>query len=188
MSWRAERCAAPTAQAVGAVALPVDEGATAVWTDAVTVKRSAALAVVRGDGPAREVLLVHPGGPFWARRDAGAWSLPKGELEPGEEPLACARREFTEELGLPAPSGPFIDLGEIVQKGGKRVHAFCARGEADVAALRSMEIELEYPARSGRRLRYFEVDRAEWVRIERARVLANPAQVPLVERAMAAPV
>lgn len=154
----------------------------------MTTKRSAALAVVRGDGPAREVLLVHPGGPYWARKDVGAWSLPKGEIEPGEEPLACARREFAEELGLAPPEGPFVDLGEIVQKGGKHVHAFCARGAPDVTALRSLEIELEYPARSGRLVRYFEVDRAEWARLERARVMANPAQVPLIERAMTAPV
>ena len=149
-------------------------------------KRSAGLALVRGDGPAREVLLVHPGGPLWAKKDAGAWSLPKGLLDEGEAPLAAALREFAEEVGHPAPAGPFVPLGEVVLKSGKKVIAFAARGELDPAALRSNEIDVEWPPRSGRTLRIPEVDRAAWVTLERARELINPAQVPLIEAAMRA--
>lgn len=152
----------------------------------VDARRSAGLALVRGDGAAREVLLVHPGGPFWAKKDAGAWSLPKGLLEPGEDPLACALREFAEELGHPAPPGPYAPLGEVALKSGKRVIAFAARGQLDPATIHSNEIDLEYPARSGRILRIPEVDRATWASLERARVLLNPAQLPLVEAAMRA--
>jgi predicted NUDIX family NTP pyrophosphohydrolase len=150
--------------------------------------RSAGLALVRGDGAAREVLLVHPGGPFWAKKDAGAWSLPKGLLEAGEAPLTAARREFSEEVGHPSPAGPYVPLGEVTLKSGKRVIAFAARGELDAAAIRSNEIELEYPPRSGKMLRIPEVDRAVWATLERAKVLINPAQVPLVEAAMRAEV
>lgn len=152
----------------------------------MTSKRSAAVALVRGDGAAREVLLVHPGGPFWAKKDAGAWSLPKGELGGDEDPLAAAQRELQEETGQPAPAGPWVDLGEVQQKSGKRVHAFAARGALDVQALRSNEVELEWPRGSGKRLRFPEVDRAAWATLERARALINPAQLPLVERAMTA--
>lgn len=151
-----------------------------------TGNRSAGIALVRGDGPAREVLLVHPGGPFWARKDAGAWSLPKGLLDHGEDPLAAAKREFAEELGHPAPPGPYVALGEISLKSGKRVIAFAARGELDPATICSNEIEVEYPPHSGRTLRIPEVDRAAWATLERARVLLNPAQVPLVEAALRA--
>lgn len=148
--------------------------------------RSAGLLLVRGDGLAREVLLVHPGGPFWAKKDAGAWSIPKGLLEAGEDPLAAARREFSEELGHPAPAGPFVELGAVKLKSGKQVTAFAARGELDPATIRSNELDLEYPPRSGKLLRIPEVDRAEWCALERARLAVNPAQWPLVERAFAA--
>ena len=149
-------------------------------------KRSAGIALVRGIGASREVLLVHPGGPFWAKKDAGAWSLPKGLLDEGEEPLAAAQREFSEEVGHPAPAGPYVPLGEVTLKSGKRVIAFAARGDLDPATLRSNEIDVEHPPRSGRTLRIPEVDRAAWVTLERAKVLLNPAQVPLVEAAMRA--
>ena len=149
-------------------------------------KRSAGIALVRGNGASREVLLVHPGGPFWAKKDAGAWSLPKGLLDEGEEPLAAARREFSEEIGHPAPAGPYVPLGEVTLKSGKRVIAFAARGDLDPATLRSNEIDVEHPPRSGRTLRIPEVDRAAWATLERAKVLLNPAQVPLVEAAMRA--
>lgn len=147
---------------------------------------SAAIALVRGDGSARQVLLVHPGGPFWAKKDAGAWSLPKGLVEPGEDVLAAALRELTEETGAARPAPPYEDLGEIVQKSGKKVRAFAARGDFDVATLVSNDVELEHPKGSGRVLRFPEVDRARWVTLEEARALLNPAQLPLVERAMAA--
>lgn len=149
-------------------------------------KRSAGIALVRGDGASREVLLVHPGGPFWAKKEVGAWSLPKGLLEGGEEPLTAAQREFAEEVGHPAPPGPYVALGEIVLKSGKHVLAFAARGELDPASIRSNEIDVEHPPRSGRMLHIPEVDRAAWVTLERAKVLVNPAQVPLLEAAMRA--
>ena len=149
-------------------------------------KRSAGIALIRGDGASREVLLVHPGGPFWAKKDVGAWSLPKGLLEDGEEPLIAAQREFAEEVGHPAPAGPYVSLGEVVLKSGKHVLAFAARGDLDPASVRSNEIEVEHPPRSGRMIRIPEVDRAAWVDLSRAKVLINPAQVPLVEAAMAA--
>lgn len=135
-----------------------------------------------------EVLLVHPGGPLWAKRDAGAWSVPKGEYEPGEEPLAAARREFLEELGSPAPddgAAP-IDLGEIRQKSGKRVRAFALRGDLDVSTVRSNTVEIEWPPRSGRTMQIPEVDRAEWFGMADARVRINGGQVPLLDRLEAA--
>jgi predicted NUDIX family NTP pyrophosphohydrolase len=149
-------------------------------------KRSAGIALIRGDGSSREVLLVHPGGPFWANKDVGAWSLPKGLLEDGEEPLVAAQREFAEEVGCPAPAGPYVPLGEVVLKSGKHVLAFAARGDLDPATIQSNQIEVEHPPRSGRMLRIPEVDRAAWVDLAHAKVLINPAQVPLVERAMGA--
>ena len=149
-----------------------------------TGKASAGIALLRGDGAAREVLLVHPGGPFWAKKDGGAWSLPKGLLDPGEEPLAAAQREFAEEVGHAPPPGPYVALGEVTLKSGKKVIAFAARGDLDPATIKSNEIEVEFPPRSGRMITIPEVDRAAWATLERARVLVNPAQLPLVEKAM----
>lgn len=149
-----------------------------------TTKRTAALALVRRVGPESEVLLVHPGGPFWAKKDEGAWSLPKGELEAGEEPLTAARREFHEETSAPVPPGPFVSLGEVKMKSGKLIIAFAAEGDFDVALLRSNEIDIEWPPRSGKTLRIPECDRGQWCTLEVARRLVNPAQVPLLERAL----
>jgi predicted NUDIX family NTP pyrophosphohydrolase len=129
-----------------------------------------------------EVLLVHPGGPFWARRDAGAWSIPKGEYAPDEEPLAAARREFEEELGIGPPEGPVLDLGEIRQRGGKLVRAWALEGDLDASAVSSNTLELEWPPRSGRLIQVPEVDRAEWLTLERAREKINPAQAELLDR------
>lgn len=151
----------------------------------MSVKVSAALALVRGQGEAREILLVHPGGPFWAKKDEGAWSLPKGEIEPGEDPLAAALREWTEETGFARPAPPHVPLGEIRQKSGKRVIAFAAKGDVDPAKLRSNEIELEWPPRSGRSIRVPEVDRAAFYRRAEALTKILEAQRPLVERALA---
>jgi len=148
-------------------------------------QRSAGIVLVRAGAAGPEVLLVHPGGPFWARKDAGAWSIPKGVLEPGEDELAAARREFCEETGAPGLEGPFSDLGEIAMKSGKVVRAFATRGDFDVTTLKSNEIDVEWPSKSGKLLRIPEVDRACWASLERARVLLNPAQIPLVERALA---
>lgn len=151
----------------------------------MSVKVSAALALVRGEGEAREILLVHPGGPFWAKKDEGAWSLPKGEIEPGEDPLAAALREWTEETGFAPPDPPHVPLGEIRQKSGKRVIAFAAKGDVDPRLLRSSEIELEWPPRSGRSIRVPEVDRAAFFRRQDALLKILAAQQPLVQRALA---
>lgn len=147
--------------------------------------RSAAIALVRrGPTGVAEVLIVHFGGPLWAKKDAGAWGLPKGLIEAGEDPLTAARREFQEETGSPAPEGIATPLGEVTQKSGKKVIAFGLVGDFDVTKLKSNEIEIEYPARSGKRITIPEIDRAEWASLERAKVAINPAQVPLVEKAL----
>ncbi len=127
------------------------------------------------------VLLSHPGGPFWKNRDDGAWSIPKGELDIGEEPIAAARREFEEEMGSP-PGEPLIPLGEITQKGGKRVIAYAVEGQFDTATLRSNTFETEWPPRSGRMQLFPEVDRAEWMTMAQARKKILPSQIELLER------
>jgi predicted NUDIX family NTP pyrophosphohydrolase len=149
--------------------------------------RSAGLVVHRtGPGGALEVLVVHPGGPFWARRDEGAWSIPKGEIVGDEDALAVARREFTEELGAPAPDGPAVELGEIRQRGGKVVVAWAVEDTGfDPADLVSNEFETEWPPRSGRRRTFPEVDRALWADVATARRKLNAAQVELVDRLLA---
>jgi predicted NUDIX family NTP pyrophosphohydrolase len=145
-------------------------------------RRSAGIVVHRGAGSALQVLLVHPGGPLWARRDAGAWSIPKGEYEPGEDSLAAARREFEEELGTAPPGGQAQDLGDVRQKGGKVVHGWAIPGDLEFGSITSNTIEIEWPPRSGKRLEIPEVDRAEWFPIEVAREKINPAQVGLLDR------
>lgn len=130
----------------------------------------------------REVLLIHPGGPFWAKRDAGAWSIPKGEIEPGETALEVAIREFEEELGAPPPNGATSSLGSIRQAGGKVVHAWAARGEFDVTRLKSVSFSMEWPPRSGRQQQFPEVDRAAWFDLDQARRMILPSQLPLLER------
>lgn len=131
--------------------------------------------------PPVEVLLAHPGGPYWARRDEGAWTLPKGECLPGEEPLAAAIREFNEETGFIA-APPFTYLGEVKLKSGKRVHAWACVGDADPALLRSNSFEMEWPPRSGKRAAFAEIDRVDWFDLAQARVRILPAQVPFLER------
>jgi predicted NUDIX family NTP pyrophosphohydrolase len=148
----------------------------------VAARRSAGLLVHRERGPEREVLLVHPGGPMWAKRDAGAWSIPKGEYEPGEDPLAAARREFEEELGTAAPDGPVTDLGEVRQKSGKIVSAWAVAGDLDVTEITSNTVEVQWPPRSGKMLEIPEVDRAEWFGLQVAREKINRAQAELVDR------
>jgi predicted NUDIX family NTP pyrophosphohydrolase len=125
---------------------------------------------------------VHPGGPLWANRDAGAWSIPKGQYGPDEAPLAAARREFEEELGTPPPPGPMLDLGEIRQLSGKLVRAWGLAGDLDVTGVRSNTFSLEWPRRSGQRIEVPEVDRAQWFSRRQARAKLNPAQVPLIDR------
>lgn len=128
------------------------------------------------------MLLVHPGGPAWARRDLGAWSIPKGEYEPDEEPLAAARREFEEELGTAAPEAEVLDLGEIKQKSGKQVRAFALAGDLETEHVRSNTFPFEWPRRSGKMIEIPEVDRAEWFPLAVAREKINPAQAALLER------
>jgi predicted NUDIX family NTP pyrophosphohydrolase len=144
--------------------------------------QSAGILLYRNRDGAIEVLLVHPGGPAWAGRDVGAWSVPKGEYEPGEDPLGAARREFGEELGTPPPEGPAHELGEVRQKSGKRVRAWALRGDLDPASVQSNTCEVEWPPRSGKRIEIPEVDRAEWFALDRAREKINPAQVALIDR------
>lgn len=140
----------------------------------------------RAAGDALEVLLVHPGGPFWARRDAGAWSIPKGEYVPEtEDALAAARREFQEELGsapAAAVGADTLDLGQVVQKNGKRVRAFALEGDLDPTTITSNTFPLEWPPRSGRIRKFPEIDRAEWFGLEVAREKLIPAQTPLLDR------
>jgi len=143
------------------------------------VKRSAGVLLRRvSDG---SVLIVHPGGPFWARKDAGAWSIPKGEHDEGEEPEACARREFLEELGVEAPS-VLTDLGTVRQKNRKEVRAFYGEGDLDASAVVSNTFEMEWPPRSGKRQSFPEIDRAEWFDVETARSKLNPAQAEFLDR------
>lgn len=139
------------------------------------MRKSAGILVYRRRSGAIEVLLVHPGGPFWARKDAGAWTIPKGELQPGEAPLACARREFTEETGA-VIDGDFVALPPVRQAGGKEVTAFAIEGDFDPHALRSHTFALEWPPRSGRVSTYPEVDRAQWFTLDEAAQRINPAQ------------
>jgi predicted NUDIX family NTP pyrophosphohydrolase len=145
-------------------------------------KRSAGLLVYRKTARGLEVLLVHPGGPLWTRKDAGAWSIPKGEVEGDEDDVAVARREFREELGLPAPGGDWVDLGEVTQAGGKRVHAYTVAGEVDPESISSNTFSLEWPPRSGRIQEFPEVDRAEWFDLGVARQKLVRAQCAFVDR------
>jgi predicted NUDIX family NTP pyrophosphohydrolase len=154
----------------------------------MSAKESAGVLLFR-DRAGPEVLLVHPGGPFWAKKDLGAWSIPKGEPDAGEESRRCALRELAEELGPASPSldpGELIELGSIRQKSGKRVHAWGAEADFDPAALASNSFEMEWPPRSGERAEFPEVDRAEWFAPEEARRRILPAQAPLVERLLEA--
>ena len=143
---------------------------------------SAGILLYRRRDGGLEVLLVHPGGPMWAKRDAGAWSIPKGEYEPAEEPLAAAQREFAEELGTPAPDGEPVDLGQVRQRSGKVVSAWALPGDLDAAAIVSNTCMVQWPPRSGREIEIPEVDRAEWFDMASAREKINPAQVALIER------
>jgi predicted NUDIX family NTP pyrophosphohydrolase len=144
-------------------------------------KRSAGLLIYRRSGDEIEVLLVHPGGPFWAKKDIGAWSIPKGEYLEHEEPLAAAKREFHEETGFIA-EGSFLHLGDVRQVGGKIVTAWAFEGNYDPAALRSNTFTLEWPPRSGLQIQVPEVDRAGWFTIDEARVRLNPRQTPFLDR------
>ncbi len=146
---------------------------------------SAGLLLFRRPCDELEVFLAHPGGPFWEDRDLGAWTVPKGLVERGEDPLATAVREFEEETGI-RPEGPFVPLGSVRQKAGKLVHAWAWEGEADARRVRSNTMRVEVPRGSGRWLTFPEVDRCEWFDAERAREKINPAQAELIDRLQAA--
>jgi predicted NUDIX family NTP pyrophosphohydrolase len=144
--------------------------------------RSAGILLFRRPAGALEQLRVHPGGPYWARKDDGAWSIPKGEHAEGEDALACARREFEEETGSAPPPGELVALGEVRQRSGKRVSAWAAEGDLDPAAVRSNTFAVEWPPRSGRMQEFPEVDRAGWFAPDDARRLLVPAQAAFVDR------
>lgn len=148
-------------------------------------KESAGLLLYRRRDARIEILLAHPGGPLWKKKDAGAWTLPKGELKGGEDALGCARREFEEETGF-SSQGPFLPLGSIRQRSGKLVHAWAFEGDCDTKALRSNSFEMEWPPRSGKMQSFPEVDRAEFFDIESAREKLNPAQGEFLDRLLEA--
>jgi predicted NUDIX family NTP pyrophosphohydrolase len=147
-------------------------------------KRSAGILMYKRSGQELLLLLVHPGGPFWAKKDLGAWSIPKGEYDDGEERLAAARREFREELGA-EPSGEFWDLGALVQPSKKEIVAWAVEADFPVAELKSNTFELEWPPRSGKKMQYPEVDRAEWFVPADARRKILPGQVVFIDRLLA---
>lgn len=150
----------------------------------MAAKHSAGVLLYRRRGEGVEFLLVHPGGPFWRRKDAGAWTIPKGQVEDGEEPRACAIRELEEELG-PAPKldpEQLVELGSIRQKAGKLVEAWAAEADFDPATLASNTFSMEWPPRSGSEQEFPEVDRAEWFDLEKAREKILPAQSELLDR------
>ncbi len=144
--------------------------------------RSAGLLLYRHRDGQREVLLVHPGGPFWRKRDDGAWSIPKGEAGAGEALADVARREFEEELGVPPPAGPLHSLGSVRQRGGKLVEAWALAGDLEVTEIRSNSVEVEWPPRSGRVQTFPEVDRAEWFDLVTARRKLLEAQAAFIDR------
>jgi predicted NUDIX family NTP pyrophosphohydrolase len=148
----------------------------------VAAKRSAGIVLYRLKGDDLEVLLVHPGGPFWVNKDAGAWSIPKGEYEDAEDPEACARREFREETGTELAPGQLAGLGSVKQKSGKHVTAWAAEGDLDPATVISNTFEMEWPPRSGGKQSFPEVDRAEWFDLDTARQKLNPAQAAFIDR------
>jgi predicted NUDIX family NTP pyrophosphohydrolase len=144
-------------------------------------KKSAGLLIFRETVAGVEVLLVHPGGPFWARKDDGSWSIPKGEFADDEEPLAAAKREFEEEMGTP-PVGDFIPLDPVRQPSGKLVLAWAVRSDFDPSSLRSNTFSMEWPPKSGRQQEFPEVDRAAWFEVESARPKILKGQVPFLDQ------
>ena len=143
-------------------------------------KRSAGLVMYRRYDSTLEVFLVHPGGPFWAKKDLGAWSIPKGEYLDGEDPLEAARREFTEETGF-AAEGDFLELGTVKQAGGKLVSVWAVEGDCDPASLKSNTCMIDWPPRSGRQMEIPEVDRASWFGVGEARTRILKSQIPILD-------
>jgi predicted NUDIX family NTP pyrophosphohydrolase len=145
-------------------------------------RRSAGIVLYRSGADGVEVLLVHPGGPFWAKKDAGAWSIPKGEYEDGEDALACALREFEEETGTRLGSDDLVELGSVRQKSGKQVTAWAVAGDLDAETVRSNTFVMEWPPRSGRQAEFPEIDRAQWFGVDVAREKLVSAQAELLDR------
>ena len=143
-------------------------------------KNSAGILLYRRRGEVTEVLLVHPGGPYWAKKDLGAWLVPKGEFAPGEDALVAARREFEEETGF-AVDGRFIKLTPVKQSGGKLVQVWAVEGDCDASAVRSNTFSMEWPPRSGKEKQFPEIDRAEWFTIEAAKQKILKGQIPFIE-------
>ncbi|GAB3036333.1 NUDIX domain-containing protein [Mycobacterium bourgelatii] len=150
-------------------------------------KLSAGVLLFRERDGVVEVLVAHPGGPFWARKDDGAWSIPKGEYDEGEDPWLAAQREFAEELGMPVPDGPRIDLASAKQPGGKVVTAYAVHSDLDITAARSNTFELEWPRGSGKMREFPEVDRVGWFPVARARTKLLKGQRVFLDRLMAHP-
>jgi predicted NUDIX family NTP pyrophosphohydrolase len=152
----------------------------------MATKRSAGILLVRRAATGPEFLLVHPGGPFWAKRDLGAWSIPKGGIEDGEEPRSCALRELGEELGSPPPIAveDLVELGSVRQRAGKVVDAWAVERDFDTDTLDSNTFALEWPPKSGSEREFPEVDRAEWFDLTQARRKILPAQSPFLDRAL----
>ena len=143
---------------------------------------SSGILLYRRPGGRLEVLLAHPGGPYFARKDEGHWTIPKGEVDPGEELVSVGRREFEEETGQPVPEGPSRELGSIVQKGGKIVHAWAVEGDLDPDAGASNTFEVEWPPGSGRRQSFPEIDRVAWFDTDEARRRIKGTQIPFIDR------
>ena len=142
---------------------------------------SAGLLLYRRSHNGLEIFLAHPGGPFWKNRDAGAWTIPKGVIDPEEEPMDAALREFTEETGI-TPQGPFAPLGSVRQRAGKTIHAWAWEGDADANRTTSNEMRTEWPRGSGQWITFPEVDRCAWFDRATARIMINPAQAELIDR------
>jgi predicted NUDIX family NTP pyrophosphohydrolase len=147
-------------------------------------KASAGLLLYRHAAGALEVMLVHPGGPYWARKDEGSWSIPKGEIEPDEEAMAAARREFQEETGA-AVSGEFLPLHPVRLRSGKVIHAWAVSADFDPSQLRSNLFSMEWPPKSGQQREFPEADRAGWFGIDAARAKIHPGQAPLLDELLA---
>jgi len=178
----APRSIASAAQAVKSGAFGGALGPHGAHCSPMSSKRSAGILLFRHAGDALEVLLVHPGGPFWSKKDDGAWFVPKGELEAGEEPFAAALREFREELGSDAPSGEPLALGFVKNKSGKMIHAWALEGELDVQSVKSNTFSLEWPPRSGQLREFPEVDRASFFSLDEAARKIHAAELPFLER------
>lgn len=158
-----------------------DGGSELAGETVSSTPQSAGLLLFRLREGRLEVLLVHPGGPLWKNRDEGVWSLPKGLIDAGEEPLAAAVREVREETGYEA-RGPFLPLGMVKLASGKRIYAWACEGDLDPSQIRSNLVEIEFPPKSGRKIAVPEVDRGQWFPLETARKKIHPAQVPFLDR------